>query len=324
MPLNISVGGLIDAEKASEFAHHIGAYIDALGRVIDLSRLDAVTVTDQYANALAEVDRGFETQNVVTHSQNEDIVGVAMCIHVLRNDQPKVHLVAQIEMLLPIWVHEPGSPEHSQALQLLAHECAHIEDLKRLDEIAPGRILRERYKDEFDQMFSPVGTGMWEEYYACRRTAKFYPDGSQPFTESLISCLDNNQRSIDAAIRQYRFHADLGRLIEETHELAMRALRVAAYLIGHCDGLEQDWRKSPEIAKRLKGHHLRALLDDMTDELRDLWGRRSDWTGNAETSGLNDIAWDAYVEAGIIVRETSDGGLYIDVPFTPSNTPGVY
>lgn len=185
MPLSITVSGLVDAEKATEFANLVAGYIHLIGCVIDVSRIDAVTITDRYCEALAQIERGFETQKVVTHSQNEDIVGVAMCVHVMREDVPKVHLVVEIEMLLPLWVFEPGSPKHARSLQLLAHECAHIEDLKRRDGVAPGTILRERYVDEFEQMFAPVGSSMWEEYYACRRTAHFDPSGCEPFVEAL-------------------------------------------------------------------------------------------------------------------------------------------
>ena len=316
MPLSMTIGGLVDAEKATEFANLVGGYIHLIGRALDVSRIDAVTITDRYAEALAQVERGFETQNVATHSQNEDIVGVAMCVHVIREDMPKVHLVVEIEMLLPLWVSEPGSPEHTRSLQLLAHECAHIEDLKRKDEASPGSILRERYADEFEQMFAPVGSSMWEEYYACRRTAHFDPSGGEPLVEALLTCLDNNQGAIDDAIRRYRHHADLHQLIDETHDRAMRALRVAAYLIGHYDGLAQDWQTISEVAERLKDHRLQPLLDDMADELRNLWDRRFDWTSSRETKGLNDIAWDAYVEAGVIARETSGGGLDLEVPFT--------
>lgn len=314
--LNITVDGLVDTEKAKDFAYVVGAHLYMIGRAIDVSRLDAVTVTDRYAEALAQVERGFETQNIVTHSQNEDIVGVAMCVHVLRDDMPKVELVVEIEMLLPLWVFKRGSPEHARSLQLLAHECAHIEDLKRKDEAAPGIILRSKYQDEFEQMFAPVGSDLWNEYYACRRTAHFDPSGGEPFMEALLTCLGTNQDAINDAIRHYRDHGHIDQLISETHDRAMRALRVAAYLIGHYDGLEQDWRLIPEVAERLRDHRLRSLLDDMADELRDLWDRRFDWLDFHETKRLNDIAWEAYVEAGIIVQEVSDGGLYLEVPFT--------
>lgn len=315
-PLSVTIGGLDDPEKGVEFANLLGGYLHALGSAFDISRLDAVTATNSYVEALAAVDRGFETTSVVTRSENEDMVGVAMCVHVLRDGVPKAHLVCDIEMLLPLWGCEQGSPEHAQALQLLAHECAHIEDLKREDEAYPGVILQQKHEDEMDAMFMPIGAALWHEYYACRRAAHFDPSATSAFAMSLASCLDNNQSAVDDAIRRYRVHADINKLVAETLDPATRALRVAAYLFGHLDGLDQGWDAVPEIRERLDKHGLNEIMNDMVEELQRLWSTRYDWTSIREMNQLCDLAWDAYAEAGVIAQATPEGGLYLDVPFT--------
>jgi hypothetical protein len=321
MPLTIAVGGLEDTAKANDFAQHVGNYLQALGTAFDLSRLEGMTITDRYSEALTQVDRGFSAAAPVTRSENEDILGVAMCVQVLREDVPKVHLVCDIEMLLPIWVCDPGATEHAKALQLLAHECAHIEDLKRQDDSFPGVILRQVHEDWLDTHFLPIGLNLWQEYYACRRTAHFYPAATLDFSSSLARCLERNQLEVNDAIKHYRDHSDLELLVSETLEPATRALRIAAYMFGHIDGIDQDWQDITEVRERLNSHRLDASINAMLDELRRLWDMRNEWTTFRDIQGLADIARDAYAEAGVIAKWTSDGGAYLDVPFTAETMP---
>jgi len=316
MPLAVTIGGLVDTEKANEFAQLLGQYLHAIGTAFDVSRLDALTVTDRYTQALTEVDRGFEASSIVTRSENEDIVGVAMCVHVLRDGVPKIHLVCDIEMLLPLWVFNHGTPEHARALQLLAHECAHIEDMKRQDDAYPGVILQAGHSDWLDTHFMPIGSALWQEYYACRRTANFHPAITDDFAGSLASCLDGNQASVNDAIRRYRTHHDLEVLVAETLDPATRAIRVAAYLFGHLDGLDQGWDAIPDIRTRLNDHPLNEIMDELIAELRRLWDMRDRWTSIADMDGLVEIARGTYAVAGVISRPTPGGGAHLDVPFT--------
>lgn len=238
-----------------------------------------------------------------------------MCVHVLRDGVPKVHLVCDIEMLLPLWVFEHGAPEHTRALQLLAHECVHIEDTRRQDEASLGIILQQVRTDWMDVHFQPIGTGLWQEYYACRRSAAFDPTIGDMFAGVLAGCLDGNQAVVDAAIGRYREHADLNLMVEETLDPATRALRVSAYLVGHLDGLGQGWDAFPELRERLESHRLRDVIEDMTVELRRLWDMRDAWSGVGEMDGLSDIVADAYAASGVIARGTAEGGAWLDVPF---------
>ncbi|MFA5966452.1 MAG: hypothetical protein WC804_20740 [Sphingomonas sp.] len=320
VPLSVTVSGLVDTEKATEFAHLLAGYMQALGTVFDISRLEALTATDRYTEALTEVDRGFPASATVTRSENEDIVGIAMCVHVLRAGVPRIHLVCDIEMVLPLWVFEHGTPEHAQALQLLAHECAHIEDMKRQDDAYPGVILQQAHQDWLEAHFMPIGSAVWQEYYACRRSANFYPDATTAFATSLATCLDGNQAVVNEAIRRYRQHHDLGRLVAETLDPATRAIKVAAYLFGHLDGLDQGWDAIPEIRKRLDDHRLNELMEEMVTELQRLWDMQHEWTGVSDMEDLVEIARDAYAVAGVVAHGTADGGAHLSVPFTDETT----
>jgi hypothetical protein len=197
----VSVSGIENPERAHEFAAVVGAYSRALGTVFDLGRLEGITVSDDYPSALASIERGFGAERAPVRSENIDMLGVAMSVHVMRDGEVRSHLVFDIEGLLPLCMCEPDSEEARQARYMLAHECAHVEDLKLKDEAFPGVILRPREVGWIELNLGPAAWGLWEEYFACRRAAGFDPSQTQKFAAVLLSCLDHAQEEVDAAIR---------------------------------------------------------------------------------------------------------------------------
>ncbi|MGZ8284060.1 MAG: hypothetical protein ACXW27_00255 [Allosphingosinicella sp.] len=312
--MSVTVSGIVDSEKATEFAHLLAAHVRAIGTILDVSRLDGLHAADDYPAALEAVDRGFQASQALRRSENVDMVGMAMTVFVVRDGVPKAHLVFDIEAVLPLYVCEQESPERRQAVQLIAHECAHIEDLKRKDEAFPGVILQPREAGWVEQVLGPVGLNFWEEYYACRRTARFRREAIDDFAGVLISCLDNAPGEVRAAIERYRLHHDLDRLIADAVDPAMRPLKAAAYLFGHIDGWDGDWDMIPEVRERLRGHPIGELAEEMLAELHRLWECRDGWIGLSEFDELTEIAVAALEMGGIRPEEFADGRCYLHVP----------
>lgn len=318
--LSVTVGGL-NGEKGSEFGRLIINHLYGLSTWIDLSRLDAVTIADAYVEALANVDRGFEGASVMTRSENENIVGVAMSVQVMRDGTPKAHLVADINALLPLYILPDSHPEYRQALHLLAHECAHIEDLRQCDDDYPGVILRKKELDGWTAVtFMSLAEVVWQEYYACRRTAPLCPEAAEAFAATFASSIDTTRLTVDDAIRRYRWHGDLDQLLIETLEPAGRPLKLAAYLLGHLDGLGQGLDSLPEIYARLTGDPFAEPINMMHSELRRLWDHGERWRWPEEFAQLVAIARDGYAAAGIIATDTLGGGANLHVPFTADTT----
>lgn len=314
--ISVTIRGLVDAEKATAFGHVLAGAVRSIGTRIDVSRLDGLTAADEYATALREIDRGFEATVELSPSRNADMVGTAMSVRVMREGVPKAHLVFDIEMLLPLYVYDSEHPEWWRALHMIAHECAHVEDLKRKDEAFPGIILRPQQLGWVDQNLGHVGLNFWEEYYACRRTAGFRPKATDEFAGVLLSCLEKAQDEVNAAIRSYRCHEDLGRLVSEALEPALRPLRAASYLFGHVEDLDGGWASIDELLNRVREHRLSDLIEEMLEELRRLWACRDAWTSMDEFEELVAIALEALERGGIRVEEFPDGGCYLHVPFT--------
>lgn len=309
--LSITITGIDDPVKAKEFGYTILEHLFVLSQSLDLRRIERVVATCNYAEGLASVERGFAAAAPVEHSQNENIQGVAMNVRTLRDGVPMVQIVSDIEILLPLWQSSDGSPEHAHALQVLAHECAHAEDLKFRDEDCPGVLLQTQIPEWIGNHLGPQAHAMWEEYYACRRTAPIFPDAGKDFLSSLRSSLETTPVTIEAAINQFYDHQDVNILASETLEPAGRPLKLAAYLLGHLDGMDQDWMDEPELMEQIAGTPMFTFIERMHAELRRLWEREEGWAGLEDFDTLTEIATDNYENAGITVVPGEEGGAYI-------------
>jgi hypothetical protein len=69
-PANIpfQMKGFADEKTATELANRTATYIKFIGTRMNLEDLDGVTVAYDYAKALTEIDRGYETSHVLTAS----------------------------------------------------------------------------------------------------------------------------------------------------------------------------------------------------------------------------------------------------------------
>ena len=140
--IQVSLRGFTDAAGAEQFGNTMGVAIREFSRYIDLERLDGITIAYDYEDALAQLDRGYETTRPLTRTADNQLLGVAVAPAVLRDGAVKAHLVFHAPFVLPL---EDAQSEHyRQALYLIAHECGHIEDLKHRDECFPGIILQQQ------------------------------------------------------------------------------------------------------------------------------------------------------------------------------------
>ena len=169
-----------------------------------------------------------------------------MAASIVRDGVVKTHLVFHLGPLVPLFMCPPESEEHRQAVYMLAHECAHIEDLKMKDEAFPGVLLQPREVGWLEQNLGPVGWALWEEYYACRRSAIFDPEQTSTFEDIVLSCMENAQGEVDEAVKRYRWHADLHQVWQETIEPATRVMKAAAYLKKTPKASDADLREGDE------------------------------------------------------------------------------
>ena len=320
-PENISVTARAfeDTVTATRVAHSVAYAVRDISRYIDLSRLDGITVAYDYDVALAELDRGYQATRPLTRTADDRVLGVAMAPAVLRDGAVKGHLVFHAPFVLPI---EDQTHEHfNQALYMIAHECAHIEDLKCMDERFPGTILQRQIQDYEEALFAPIIDALWGEYAACRISGIFGGEQTTAYEECLIGALRAAREEADAAIRAYRLHADIDRVLEEAGNPLCEPLRFSAYLLGHLDGRQEDWDIVPQVRDRLAESEYATYVDRLATALRELWTTRHSWESPDVFAPLKEISRDVLAEGGLIVTRLPDGRAHVDIPFTLATIP---
>lgn len=315
----VTARGFPDTDTATRFANSIANAVRAISCYIDLSALDGITVAYDYDAALADLDRGYAATRPLTRTADDRVLGVAMAPAVLRDGAVKGHLVFHAPFVLPI---EDETDEHfNQALYLIAHECAHIEDLKFRDEQFPSTILQQQIQDPEERIFTSVTEAVWEEYAACRISAAFGDEQAPVFEECLVGALNAARDEANAAIRDYRLHGDVDRVLEQAGRPLCEPLRHAAYLLGHLDGRQEDWNTVPQARDRLAESAYAPHIARLAEALQTLWSTRDEWESREVFIPLKEIARAVLADGGMIVIRRSNDQAYVDIPFTPDTMP---
>jgi hypothetical protein len=316
---SVSLRGFADSNTAERFGRLIGGVVRSISCYIDVDRLEGITVAFDYDGALAELDRGDQESKPLTRTATDKLVGVAMTPTVLREGIVKSHMIFSASHVLAL--EEDGTEAFQLAFCLVAHECGHVEDLKYMDLAFPGSILRRQITDPEDILLEPISDVLWQEYAASRASAIFGKELTAIYEEALTLVLPSARERANEAIRAYRRHTDLHRVMREAGGPLCEPLRAAAYLIGTLDGRGADLGMVPRARDLLQASPYEGFVQRLASSLQELWARRGRWSTPAEFDVLKNIVRDMLADAGIILNRQSNGGLYIDIPFTRDTMP---
>jgi hypothetical protein len=188
------------------------------------------------------------------------------------------------------------------AVNIVAHELAHVTVIGWFQAHSPGVMLAPREGDWAMASLREVAHTIWEEYAACRLSA--------PFTQGdavLAIYQDNMELAVDGAmdrardaIKSYRTHGETDRLLVETTGRVANPLKMAAYLMGHVDGLEADFDADDRLPAT-RASEFWPLLPALLDALRAAWDNRHGWNGMEGVDGIVRVVQDALATAGAMV-----------------------
>lgn len=317
--IGVNLRGFADKTSAERFGNVIADAVRAISCWINLERLDGITVAFDYDEALAQLDRGIQASRPLTRTSTKQLVGVAMTPAVLRNGIVKSHMVFNAPFVLRL--EEQDTEEFRNAFYLVAHECGHVEDLRHRDEAFPGTVLQRAITNAEDAILEQLSGALWEEYAASRVSAIFGEEQTAIYEESFSSVLGIARSQANAAIRSYRLHGNIRRVLEEAGNPLCEPLRLAAYLIGHLDGLGSEFDLVPRARDQLAASPYKSFVQRMGDALRELWSHRGRWASPSEFDVLKDIGRYVLADGGMIFRRLPDGQLYVDIPYRPDTMP---
>ncbi|MDH4993163.1 hypothetical protein QEZ48_20310 [Aquamicrobium lusatiense] len=113
-----------DQETAERIAPIVNGIVKGMAEFLPLERLDGFTFANDYAAALAELDRGFGATSALTATQEDFGVGVAMSPTIMRNGIIKTRVV------MGAWFAHAligdSDEDRSLAVHTIAHELGHV------------------------------------------------------------------------------------------------------------------------------------------------------------------------------------------------------
>ena len=248
--------------------------------------------------------------------------GIAMSPAVLRDGEVMTHIVLNAAMLVPLISDEPDEEARAMAVGIIAHECGHVQVTADKERAVTDLRLGTRIDDYERGVMFQLAEVAWDEYAACRLSAPFAKGQDLMHAVTVATAAATARERSNAAIRAYRRHYDLHRLVAEAGLALATPLKAAAYLLGGMDAEEEAWDKHPEARAALDTGGYGDLVDGMHAELRSLWDSRASWKPTLDIfRGVEDVARDMFRSGGIHFRRNGTNGWRIDVPFTPDTMP---
>ena len=312
--LEIVVVGIED-ELAQTLSTAIREFVVFFGTQFDLSGLDGITVASEYSKALLDLDRGYVSSHRLTPS-NTYGVGVAMSPSVIRNGLHKCHLLFDAMNFLGML----QAKQQSRVINLIAHECAHVEARQRFDNAFPGVLLRKQM-DVLDSYRWDVTLACWDEFTACWRSAPFGKVPCDEYEIVFLRALADTRQKANASITSYRVHGDISRVVPEVTGAYGNLLKYSAYHLGNLEGNNHSWQQMPKTVDGLTGHWFQSVFEALEDALKELGKTYGSWTSDELFLAIGDIAEELLVDGGMRFYRNGDGTVGVDIPMTPETTP---
>lgn len=310
----VCVRAFDSVEHATDFANLLAEYVRELSRWINLERLDGLTVAHDYAQALLELDRGYETSHCLRPT-DEHAVGVAMTPAVIRDGIVKSHIVFNAAVIQPL--EDQSSEMFRQALHLLAHECAHVEATYFFDTAFPGTVLQRSAKHLKENLRWQIINATWDEFAATWICANIGANPIGGYEETFLTVLSSTRENADRAISAYRNHRDVGRVAAEVFGIYGALIKFAAYLLGTLHGQGLCKKDLPETEKALREHWFAPHFDNLFLLLKDLSENYGEWTDLQQFEALGNLAEEVIADGGLTITHIAGNQCYVDVPFGP-------
>ncbi|MFN5036221.1 MAG: hypothetical protein ACK463_21095 [Bradyrhizobium sp.] len=320
-PENISVSlrGFDTEEHARTFGNLVATYVRALSRYIDMSALDGITIAADYAQALLELDRGYETNHKLTPSEGIAL-GVAMTPAVIRDGKVKSHILFNAGVLLPL--EDDENEFFEQALHTLAHECAHVEVTERFNAAFPGILLQSKSPDLHTHCRWEIIKACWDEYAVTQICAPFGQRPTDGYEETFIAALEQTRPQANGCIKAYRLHGNLEQVIAEVYGAYGELMKFGCYHLGNLVGLGLTVDDVPKTAVALDGHWFAPFFDKLKQACENIAAQYGEWMDRGAFEALGDLADEIVADGGMTIsNHRDDGTFHVDIPFTPQTMP---
>lgn len=289
-------------------AEAVRVVVQAIGRRLDLSTLDGITVAMDHRAAALELDCGMEGLGPGDVT-SDNAVGIAKTINVVRRGQLKSHVFLDLATLMPLF---REGQDTGNAYHVIAHECAHVEVTAAFERCFPG-LLIEQDPGVMSQVRWDFALGCWDEYKVTQLSARCGADQADVYEVLLLDALADFPPQAEEALRAFHSHGD--RLA--TWSAVIRAyslvLQRASYHLGNLDGLGRSVDDLPKTRDALASHWMGPYILRFHQALRDVDAGYGKWADDSPFMALAAQLEGLLEDQGVRQEQRAHRNLWIDL-----------
>lgn len=296
-----------DQSSAEKLRDIIQPIVAKFGSMLNLSRLEGITVAYDYPRAVRDLDRG-DPNLQPSSTVAEDVgIGMAQSPLIFREGLVRFRTILRYDIAHALMGEDEAAT--SYALHLLANQFAYIDVVTAIDQQLPGNLLRpidDYLTGVFFQKTYPAIT----DYLTARSSFGFGIDETikTDHVSSVKAALELYAEELSARIATYQEHRDVDRLLSEALEIVGHFLSALARFIGYLDGINEDFSEVSEIQSKLRQEGLDEWAQRFAMELRRLWKGFGKWAFFEEFTDLNVHVERLMWRHGLFIWPEGNGG----------------
>ncbi|MEA3014810.1 MAG: hypothetical protein QOD42_3355 [Sphingomonadales bacterium] len=289
------------------------AIIRALARTLPLSRLDSIVFAFDFPGALRAVDRGSADLGPVEAVNSGEEGCVGRMVTVMREGKLKACIVFNGNVAACLI----GENEDDQgtAMMIMVHQLTLVAMIELVERALPG-AFDSPIEDELQAGLFSQARDAVTGYAAARLSAGFgnAADAESYHRERLIAALKAMKTDVEAERLSYRYHADLGRLLQVAMPAVGQVLSAASDLLGVCAGSDRPvFDDEGSLKTALNEANLPHWLPTFARDLERFFDRLGAWESIDEFLAFNRHTERLLWSVGLFPWTSPEGGRF-EVP----------
>jgi hypothetical protein len=249
------------------------SYVQEVARSFELKldTLEGLSIANDFRGFTREFDTGFGPQDRPDVSDH----AVGVTLQMLRKEQLGSHIILAGPSISAFGDQEQ-SVKRDEARYIITHELGHADEQHRLGERFAEQLIELHMKPN---PFLVGRLAVWSEYYVCRKVASAYSAMSSAMEELLVRSTEEFNHDCLSARARVATSNDKAAIHGSLCSSAFRFFTVAARLLGHLDGLGNEFKMTCRIAPvYLEDAKLTSTLEDLHSRLELLWDSFPNWS----------------------------------------------
>lgn len=317
--IQITIKGLPE-DKGRELGETVGWMISqarTFNLPLDMRRLIRVIITNDFRAEISTFSS--ERGKAIDFTDRNDALCVGKVLCERAEDDFAITLVLDNRIVAFLLNEDQEACRY--AFHLLHHELCHVHDDNVQMDLLKDVFLTKQWTGVAGYT-GPLAELLWSEYFATRTSAgSASPRNVNDQIDLLRGAVMTIKPTIDQLILSYRYGGTVDLLLEGALPHAKFLLRSAAYILGYLDGPLKSMHDVPHtVSSFIEGSYFQPIWVRLTDELRSLYSAYPNWNGLGVYDGLTKIVKEYLEVLGLEFRDIP-GGVYVNVPYRPENTP---